>query len=121
MASARLRSPWSPAGTAADRRPGGPWDVAPLRSPGPLEAGRAVAAPAVSILELYWSEMSRRFHATAMRATGPVAPPRWGAEDGGGGGRWRRSSPRRPAAPALAGTDGVPLDVVVERVPGLLR
>ncbi|GIT00227.1 MAG: hypothetical protein CM1200mP26_19390 [Acidimicrobiales bacterium] len=54
--------------------------------------------------KLYWSEMSQRFHATAMQVLADAAPLWKGATDNPGDGRWQRSWLYYRAASIFAGT-----------------
>ena len=47
--------------------------------------------PVGSINKLWWSEMSKRLHDTAMAVVGPAQPLWHGAADNPGDGTWQRS------------------------------
>jgi alkylation response protein AidB-like acyl-CoA dehydrogenase len=85
--------------------------LAPGREPGPEG----------SILKLYWSEMSKRMHETAMAVVGPAAPLWRGARDNPGDGRWQRSWLYYHASSIFAGTNEIQRNIVGERVLGLPR
>ena len=59
------------------------------RSRAPRRARRP--GPVGSINKLWWSEMSKRLHDTAMAVLGPAAPLWRGADDNPGDGAWQRS------------------------------
>jgi alkylation response protein AidB-like acyl-CoA dehydrogenase len=90
------------------------------RSLSRLERGREVG-PEGSALKLYWSEMSKRLHDTAMAVLGPAAPLWRGAEDNPGDGRWQRSWLYYQAASIFAGTNEIQRNIIGERVLGLPR
>jgi alkylation response protein AidB-like acyl-CoA dehydrogenase len=77
--------------------------------------------PEGSILKLYWSEMSKRLHETAMAVLGPAAPLWRGAQDNPGDGTWQRSWLYYQAASIFAGTNEIQRNIVGERVLGLPR
>lgn len=77
--------------------------------------------PEGSALKLYWSEMSKRLHDTAMAVLGPAAPLWHGAEGNPGDGRWQRSWLYYQASSIFAGTNEIQRNVVGERVLGLPR
>jgi len=77
--------------------------------------------PEGSALKLYWSEMSKRFHDTAMEVLGPAAPLWWGAADNPGDGRWQRSWLYYQASSIFAGTNEIQRTIIGERVLGLPR
>jgi alkylation response protein AidB-like acyl-CoA dehydrogenase len=77
--------------------------------------------PEGSILKLYWSEMSKRLHETAMAVLGPAAPLWRGARDNPGDGTWQRSWLYYQAASIFAGTNEIQRNIVGERVLGLPR
>ena len=77
--------------------------------------------PEGSILKLYWSEMSKRLHDTAMAVLGPAAPLWRGARDNPGDGTWQRSWLYYQASSIFAGTNEIQRNIVGERVLGLPR
>jgi alkylation response protein AidB-like acyl-CoA dehydrogenase len=77
--------------------------------------------PEGSILKLYWSEMSKRLHETAMAVLGPAAPLWRGARDNPGDGTWQRSWLYYQASSIFAGTNEIQRNIVGERVLGLPR
>lgn len=77
--------------------------------------------PEASALKLYWSEMSKRFHDTAMDVLGPAAPLWRGADDNPGDGRWQRSWLYYHASSIMGGTNEIQRNIVGERVLGLPR
>jgi alkylation response protein AidB-like acyl-CoA dehydrogenase len=77
--------------------------------------------PEASVLKLYWSEMSQRFHATALSVLGPAAPLWRGADDNPGDGRWQRSWLYYHAASIMGGTNEIQRNIIGERVLGLPR
>ena len=85
-----------------------------------LEKG-AEPGPEGSTLKLYWSEMSKRLHDTALAVLGPAAPLWKGAGDNPGDGRWQRSWLYYQAASIFAGTNEIQRNIVGERVLGLPR
>jgi alkylation response protein AidB-like acyl-CoA dehydrogenase len=68
--------------------------------------------PEGSTLKLYWSEMSKRLHDTAMAVLGHDAPL-WG--------RWQRSWLYYQASSIWAGTNEIQRNIIGERVLGLPR
>ena len=72
-----------------------------------------------SLLKLYWSEMSKRVHDTAMAVLGDASPLWRGAEGNPGDGRWQRSWLYYQAASIWAGTNEIQRNVIGERVLGL--
>jgi hypothetical protein len=77
--------------------------------------------PEGSALKLYWSEMTKRLHQTAMDVLGEDAPL-WGdASDNPGEGAWQRSWLYYQAASIFAGTNEIQRTLVGERVLGLPR
>ncbi|HEY2429910.1 MAG TPA: acyl-CoA dehydrogenase family protein [Acidimicrobiales bacterium] len=74
--------------------------------------------PEGSALKLYWSEMSKRFHDTAMTVLGPTAPLGKGSP---GDGRWQRSWLYYQASSIFAGTNEIQRNIIGERVLGLPR
>jgi alkylation response protein AidB-like acyl-CoA dehydrogenase len=91
-----------------------------LRSVSRLAAGRD-PGPEGSSLKLYWSEMSKRFHDTAMAVVGSAAPLWKGAEDNPGDGQWQRSWLYYQASSIWAGTNEIQRNIIGERVLGLPR
>ncbi len=80
-----------------------------------------VPGPVGSINKLWWSEMSKRLHDTAMAVLGPAAPL-WGdAADNPAAGRWQRSWLYYQASSIWAGTNEIQRNVVGERTLGLPR
>ena len=77
--------------------------------------------PEGSALKLYWSEMSKRMHDTAMAVLGPSAPLWKGASDTPGDGNWQRSWLYYQASSIWAGTNEIQRNIVGERVLGLPR
>jgi alkylation response protein AidB-like acyl-CoA dehydrogenase len=77
--------------------------------------------PEGSALKLYWSEMSKRLHDTAMAVVGPAAPLWKGAGDNPGDGHWQRSWLYYQAASIWAGTNEIQRNIIGERVLGLPR
>jgi alkylation response protein AidB-like acyl-CoA dehydrogenase len=77
--------------------------------------------PEGSALKLYWSEMSKRLHDTAMAVLGPAAPLWREAADNPGDGRWQRSWLYYQAASIWAGTNEIQRNIIGERVLGLPR
>ncbi len=63
--------------------------------------------PEGSALKLYWSEMSKRLHDTAMAVVGDAAPLWQGAEDNPGDGNWQRSWLYYQASSIFAGTNEI--------------
>ena len=90
------------------------------RSLSRLEHGRELG-PEGSALKLYWSEMSKRLHDTAMAVLGP-ASPLWRDADGNpGDGRWQRSWLYYQSSSIFAGTNEIQRNIIGERVLGLPR
>ncbi len=85
-----------------------------------LERGEA-PGPEGSALKLYWSEMSKRLHETALAVLGQSAPLWQGADDNPGDGAWQRSWLYYQAASIFAGTNEIQRTLVGERVLGLPR
>ena len=77
--------------------------------------------PEGSALKLYWSEMSKRLHETAMAVLGPAAPLWRGASENPGDGTWQRSWLYYQASSIFAGTNEIQRNIVGERVLGLPR
>src|SRR5579884_1544287 len=71
-----------------------------------LERGEA-PGPEGSALKLYWSEMSKRLHETALAVLGQSAPLWQGADDNPGDGAWQRSWLYYQAASIFAGTNEI--------------
>ena len=71
--------------------------------------------------KLYWSEMSQRLHATAMRVLGDEAPLWRAAAGNPAEGRWQRSWLYYRAASIFAGTNEIQRNVIGERTLGLPR
>jgi alkylation response protein AidB-like acyl-CoA dehydrogenase len=90
------------------------------RSLSRLQHGRELG-PEGSALKLYWSEMSKRLHDTAMAVLGESAPLWWDADDNPGGGRWQRSWLYYQSASIFAGTNEIQRTIIGERVLGLPR
>ena len=74
-----------------------------------------------SILKLYWSEMSKRLHDTAMAVIGPASPLWRSAQGNPGDGRWQRSWLYYQGSSIWAGTNEIQRNVVGERTLGLPR
>ena len=77
--------------------------------------------PEGSLLKLYWSEMSKRLHDTAMDVLGPAAPLWRNADGNPGDGRWQRSWLYYQASSIFAGTNEIQRNIIGERVLGLPR
>jgi alkylation response protein AidB-like acyl-CoA dehydrogenase len=77
--------------------------------------------PVGSINKLWWSEMSKRLHDTAMAVVGGAQPLWRGADDNPGDGQWQRSWLYYQASSIWAGTNEIQRNVVGERVLGLPR
>jgi alkylation response protein AidB-like acyl-CoA dehydrogenase len=90
------------------------------RSLSRLQNGRALG-PEGSALKLYWSEMSKRLHDTALAVLGDRSPLWWGAGDNPGDGRWQRSWLYYQAASIFAGTNEIQRTIIGERVLDLPR
>jgi alkylation response protein AidB-like acyl-CoA dehydrogenase len=90
------------------------------RSLSRLEHGRELG-PEGSALKLYWSEMSKRLHATAMAVLGDASPLWYDAADNPGDGRWQRSWLYYHAASIFAGSNEIQRNIIGERVLGLPR
>jgi alkylation response protein AidB-like acyl-CoA dehydrogenase len=91
-----------------------------LRSVSRLARGDALG-PEGSALKLYWSEMSKRMHATAMSVLGPSAPLWRGADGNPADGTWQRSWLYYQASSIFAGTNEIQRTIIGERVLGLPR
>ena len=85
-----------------------------------LQSGKAPGGETTTA-KLYWSEMSQRFHATAMRVLADAAPLWKGATDNPGDGRWQRSWLYYRAASIFAGTSEIQRTIIGERTLGLPR
>ena len=85
-----------------------------------VEHGRELG-PEGSALKLYWSEMSKRLHETAMAVLGPAAPLWRGADGNPGDGRWQRSWLYYQSSSIFAGTNEIQRNIIGERVLGLPR
>jgi alkylation response protein AidB-like acyl-CoA dehydrogenase len=90
------------------------------RSLSKIERGEPLG-PEGSALKLYWSEMSKRLHETAMAVLGPAAPLWHGAADNPGDGRWQRSWLYYRSSSIFAGTNEIQRNIIGERVLGLPR
>src|SRR5436190_4082850 len=90
------------------------------RSLSRLEHGRELGLEG-SALKLYWSEMSKRLHDTAMAVLGPASPLWRGADDNPGDGRWQRSWLYYLSSSIFAGTNEIQRNIIGERVLGLPR
>jgi alkylation response protein AidB-like acyl-CoA dehydrogenase len=77
--------------------------------------------PVGSINKLWWSEMSKRLHDTAMAVVGDAQPLWRGADDNPGDGTWQRSWLYYQAGSIWAGTNEIQRNVIGERVLGLPR
>jgi alkylation response protein AidB-like acyl-CoA dehydrogenase len=85
-----------------------------------LSKGEA-PGPEGSALKLYWSEMSKRLHQTAMDVLGADAPLWQGAPGNPADGAWQRSWLYYQASSIFAGTNEIQRTLVGERVLGLPR
>jgi alkylation response protein AidB-like acyl-CoA dehydrogenase len=77
--------------------------------------------PQGSISKLWWSEMSKRLHDTAMAVLGEAAPLWRGASENPGDGAWQRSWLYYQASSIWAGTNEIQRNIVGERTLGLPR
>jgi len=77
--------------------------------------------PQGSINKLWWSEMSKRLHDTAMAVLGEAAPRGRGATENPGDGAWQRSWLYYQASSIWAGTNEIQRNIVGERTLGLPR
>jgi alkylation response protein AidB-like acyl-CoA dehydrogenase len=77
--------------------------------------------PVGSINKLWWSEMSKRLHDTAMAVVGPAQPLWRGASGNPGDGAWQRSWLYYQASSIWAGTNEIQRNVIGERTLGLPR
>jgi len=75
--------------------------------------------PEGSALKLYWSEMSKRLHDTAMAVLGDASSLWKEADDNPGGGEWQRSWLYYQASSVWAGTNEIQRTILGERVLGL--
>jgi alkylation response protein AidB-like acyl-CoA dehydrogenase len=85
-----------------------------------LSKGEA-PGPEGSALKLYWSEMSKRLHQTAMDVIGTASPLWQGAPDNPADGAWQRSWLYYQASSIFAGTNEIQRTLLGERVLGLPR
>ncbi len=85
-----------------------------------LSKGEA-PGPEGSALKLYWSEMSKRLHQTALDVLGPASPLWEGAPGNPDDGAWQRSWLYYQASSIFAGTNEIQRTLVGERVLGLPR
>ncbi len=81
----------------------------------------AEPGPVGSINKLWWSEMSKRMHDTAMAVVGPAQPLWRGASNNPGDGAWQRSWLYYQASSIWAGTNEIQRNVIGERTLGLPR
>jgi alkylation response protein AidB-like acyl-CoA dehydrogenase len=81
----------------------------------------AEPGPVGSINKLWWSEMSKRLHDTAMAVVGPAQPLWRGADRNPGKGEWQRSWLYYQASSIWAGTNEIQRNVIGERTLGLPR
>jgi alkylation response protein AidB-like acyl-CoA dehydrogenase len=81
----------------------------------------AEPGPVGSINKLWWSEMSKRLHDTAMAVVGPAQPLWRGADGNPGDGAWQRSWLYYQASSIWAGTNEIQRNVIGERTLGLPR
>jgi len=77
--------------------------------------------PEGSALKLYWSEMSKRLHQTALDVLGSASPLWQGAPGNPADGAWQRSWLYYQASSIFAGTNEIQRTLVAERVLGLPR
>jgi alkylation response protein AidB-like acyl-CoA dehydrogenase len=77
--------------------------------------------PVGAINKLYWSEMSKRLHDSAMAVVGPAQPLWRGAARNPGDGAWQRSWLYYQASSIWAGTNEIQRNVIGERTLGLPR
>ena len=85
-----------------------------------LSKGEA-PGPEGSALKLYWSEMSKRLHRTALDVLGEASPLWEGAAGNPADGAWQRSWLYYQASSIFAGTNEIQRTLVGERVLGLSR
>jgi alkylation response protein AidB-like acyl-CoA dehydrogenase len=81
----------------------------------------AEPGPVGSINKLWWSEMSKRLHDTAMAVVGPAQPLWRGAAGNPGDGAWQRSWLYYQASSIWAGTNEIQRNVIGERTLALPR
>jgi alkylation response protein AidB-like acyl-CoA dehydrogenase len=91
-----------------------------LRSVSRLARGQE-PGPEGSGLKLFWSEMSKRFHETALAVLGPAAPLWKGAAGNPADGRWQRSWLYYQGSSIWAGTNEIQRNIIGERVLALPR
>jgi alkylation response protein AidB-like acyl-CoA dehydrogenase len=77
--------------------------------------------PVGSINSLWWSDMSKRLHDTAMATLGPGQPLLQGATNNPGDGTWQRSWLYYQASSIWAGTNEIQRNVIGERTLSLPR
>jgi alkylation response protein AidB-like acyl-CoA dehydrogenase len=77
--------------------------------------------PEGSALKLYWSEMSKRLHQTALEVLGEASPLWQGAPGNPADGAWQRSWLYYQASSIFAGTNEIQRSLIGERVLGLPR
>ena len=77
--------------------------------------------PEGSALKLYWSEMSKRLHQTALDVLGGASPLWQGAPGNPADGAWQRSWLYYQASSIFAGTNEIQRSLIGERVLGLPR
>ncbi len=77
--------------------------------------------PEGSALKLYWSEMSKRIHATAMDVLGEEASLWRGADGNPGDGEWQRSWLYYLSSSIFAGSNEIQRTIISERVLSLPR
>ncbi len=77
--------------------------------------------PVGAINKLWWSEMSKRLHDTALSVVGEAAPLWHGATDNPADGAWQRSWLYYQASSIWAGTNEIQRNVIGERTLGLPR
>jgi alkylation response protein AidB-like acyl-CoA dehydrogenase len=77
--------------------------------------------PVGTINKVWWSEMSKRLHDTAMSVLGPAAPLWRGADENPGDGAWQRSWLYYQASSIWAGTNEIQRNLIGERTLGLPR
>src|SRR3954471_4343408 len=77
--------------------------------------------PVGSINKVWWSEMSKRLHDTAMTVLAPSAPLWRGAAENPGEGTWQRSWLYYQASSIWAGTNEIQRNLIGERTLGLPR
>jgi alkylation response protein AidB-like acyl-CoA dehydrogenase len=85
-----------------------------------LSKGQA-PGPEGSLLKLYWSEMSKRLHDSAMAVLGPAAPLWRGAQHNPADGNWQRSWLYYQASSIWAGANEIQRNIIGERVLTLPR